>query len=358
MTRGMGRIFRRGKIWWIAYSKGAKEYRESSRSIKRADAVALLKKRNEARFAPQRVTLSEIFHDRLSDAKLRGNRSIRHLPRYHRGLISFFGDIPACDVNAREIRRYQAARLQEGLAGATVNREVSALGKALRLAVQSGFLVQCPPFPQRLPESEPRQGFFEHSDYLAIKTELEPWAQDVLEFGYFTGWRRGEILGLTWREMFLEEGGGTIRLRPSRSKTLRSRNRPITEELSPVIKRRCEQRVMSCPLVFHRNGKRIPPATWHVHWAKARKAASRNYLLFHDTRRTVARNLIRAGVPERVAMEYTGHVTRHIFDRYHIIREDELVDAAAKLKEYIEGKELDGKIVPLFPKKVRSGGKK
>ena len=55
----------------------------------------------------------------------------------------------------------------------------------------------------------------------------------------------------------------------------------------------------------------------------------------HDCRRTAARNLTRASVPERVAMLLIGHKSRAIFDRDNLIHEQELLDAGDQLVAYL-----------------------
>ena len=64
----------------------------------------------------------------------------------------------------------------------------------------TGWLDTVPGFPDRLRENPPRQGFFEHPEYLAVRAHLPaPW-QDILDLAYYSGWRKNEILGLTWDE--------------------------------------------------------------------------------------------------------------------------------------------------------------
>ena len=157
--------------------------------------------------------------------------------------------------------------------------------------------------------------------------------QDVLDFAYFSGWRKREILELRWAEV--DAAGGVVRLSPARSKTRVGRVLPISAPIAAVLSRRRATRQPGAPLVFTRDDTTV--RAWRRAWPAACRQAGVPGRLLHDGRRTTVRHLVRAGVPERIAMVLTGHKTRAIFDRYGIVNEADLHHAGAQLVTYLGG---------------------
>lgn len=157
-----------------------------------------------------------------------------------------------------------------------------------------------------------------------------------MTFAYFTGWRRGEILGLRWNQIDL--AAKTVRIEGDATKNKRARTIVLDGELLEAIQSQWERRKVAeipgeapallCPYVFHRDGK--PLGDFRDAWDKALTQTGLAGKIFHDFRRTSVRNMTRAGVPERVAMMVSGHKTRSVFDHYDIVSDDDLREAARK----------------------------
>jgi integrase len=246
-------------------------------------------------------------------------------------LREIFGGWVVEAITAEAVRRYQLYRRTQGAEAATINRETSALSRMFQLAIRRGLLERMPLFPKRLEENPPREGFFEHDEYLKVRAHAPASYQDVLDFAYYSGWRRNEILHLTWGEVDL--AGGVIRLSPRRSKTKTGRVLPLSAPLRGVLDRRVRIRRAGDRHVFQRDG--VPVRVWRTALRDACRQAHVPHRMLHDCRRTAARNLIRAGVPERIAMLLTGHKTRAVFDRYNIVNEQELRTAGERLAAYV-----------------------
>jgi integrase len=249
-------------------------------------------------------------------------------------------------ITVNRIRKYRQDRIEAGMQPATVNREVEILRTALRLAFKEGKINKVPPFPERLPECNVRKGFFEKAEIDALLPHLPSPLDLMVSFAFRTGWRRGELFGLTWEMVSKEE------IRLPDSKNGEGRTLPLTAELQEIVSRLRRLREYPTPdgtalsmWVFHRNGEPINRTVFGKQWRKACVAAGLGTRdeqdhyhgrIFHDLRRSAVGSLVRGGVHPAVAMAISGHKTQAMFARYNITDDRDKLRALEASREWNE----------------------
>ena len=289
----------------------------------------------------EKVRVADLLDDLFSNYE-DNSKSVDWAQIVDRHLRPFFGSVQAARIETTDLERYVEHRRLAGRSNGTINRELAFLRRAFYLASRKSppQMKRVPVFP-RLKEAPPRQGFFEYDEFFSLRIELPEYLRPVLTFGYYTGCRKGEILQLQWPRVDLARR--VVRLEADETKNEEARTIPLMGELFDVLtlqKQIRDQHWPDCPWVFFRHGKRIKD--FRKAWDDAAKRAGlwdenigRPTKLFHDLRRTGIRNLVRAGVPERVAMAISGHKTRSVFERYNIVSERDLHEAAARLDRHV-----------------------
>lgn len=336
----MGCVYRRGKTYWVKYYRHGQQFAESTGSDKMEVAKRVLKIRegeiSEGKLPGvcfDRISIDDLMDDYLTDYRINGKRTLPKAERCVKFLLQEFRGMRVTEISTASIKRYIEKRLSQGLRNATINRELAAIKRAFNLGARcTPPKVAHVPYIPMLRENNVRKGFIEHKDFAALRVALPNHLKDVLTFGYLTGWRKGEILGLKWDQIDLREG--TVRLEPGETKNNEGRTIYLESELWGMLKDLHKMCRKDCLLVFHRNGKMIGDS--RKSWDNACSTIGKPGLLFHDLRRSAIRNMVRAGIPERVAMTISGHKTRCVFDRYNIVSQDDLKEAAKKRQAFNE----------------------
>ncbi len=341
----MGMIYKRGRMYWIKYYRNGKPYRESTRSVKEADAKRLLKKRegeiSEGKLPGiyfDRVRFDELAEDLLRDYRVNGKKSSARAELSIRHLMESFTGARTTDITTPRIGAYIEKRLAEGASNASINRELAALKRMLNLgAGQTPPKVDRVPHVPTLKENNVRKGFFEHDEFLALRDALPYHLRGLVTFGYKTGWRISEIGDLTWSQVDRKQG--IVRLEVGETKNDEGRTVYLDDELKAVFIRQWNERKKAqkvLPYVFLNKEGTDRVKRFDKAWKKACEKAGIGVRLFHDFRRTAVRNMVRSGIPERVAMAISGHKTRSVFDRYNIVSDTDLRLAAQKQAAYLE----------------------
>jgi integrase len=351
--RGQGSLIRYSNSphWHACFYSHGKEHRESTQTPDLKKARAFLKAKLDEvsadrsglrAFVPavaRRVTIGGLLDDLEQDVKLRELKSAYKLGSFIRAVRAYFGTWKASDVDAAAIDRRIEALRAAGKKNATINRQLQVLGAALKLGHERKKLRELPSIRKLSEKDNARQGFFEAAEVETVIAALPDYLRDLVRFAYLTGWRKGEVVSLRWE--WVDLAGGTVTL-PTTKNGL-PRKLTFGGELVDLFKRRESARLVErkngpvvSDFVFHRRGRTV--GDFKKTWAKALTAAGLTHQekaadgtvrvvhdrLFHDLRRTAARNMLRVGVREGVAMTVTGHKTRSMFDRYAITSGDDV----------------------------------
>lgn len=382
--RGDGRLYQRqnSPFWWAAYYLRGKQYRESTGEVDQDKARKFLRNKLKEVHAdeigaktfvgPQqrRTTVGDLLDSLETDYKLRGKWNTK-VNSNLKPLREHFGDWRALDVSADAVASYIEDQ-REKYSAATCNRRTQLLGQAFKFAVRTKKLNSAPFIPRLSEVGNERQGFFEAEHLDAVIPHLPEYLRDFCRFGFMVGWRKGALQSLKWSDVSDE----VVYLRAENSKTRKPESVPLEGELRDIIERRRAARAWKgkdkqahfSEYVFHDHGE--PVGDFRKAWATAccaggvgklvcpdcRGDVDENYsceecgriwkreslkyagAIFHDFRRTAARNLVRAGVPVPVAMRITGHRTDSMFRRYAIVSEDQKREALAKAQAYLAAK--------------------
>jgi integrase len=354
--RGMGRVYqptykdkKTGEVkttstWWIQYCRRGKPIRESADSTKERDAWKLLKQRH-AEMASGKPVGPDVEHTTFEDlaamitADYKANdlRSLNRCEDAISHLREYFGNDRAIEITSDRVTKYIAHRKEVKASNSTINKELSALGRMLTLAIRAGKAAQ-KPYIAKLEEHNVRKGFFEHEQLNAVLKHLPQEVRPVLETAYITGWRiRDELV--TRQRHHVDLKAGWVRLEPGETKNGEGRNFPLSK--IPRLREVLEKQIVRTealqkatgriiPWLFHRDGK--PIKSFRRSWLTACKNAGLPGKIPHDFRRTAVRNLERAGVPRSAAKKMVGHKTDSIYERYAIADEAMLQEAGEKLQ--------------------------
>jgi integrase len=278
------------------------------------------------------ITVSALWEVYIVSYRNNGGRSAWRLKIAWGHLKPLFETRPVGDVTTALVGEYIAARQAHGKGNATINRELTLLKAMFNMGARHTppLVERIPYFGKKLKEPPPRKGFIGDAQYGELKRNAKYlWLRTLLALAYAFGFRKSEMLNLRCEQVDLFSG--EIRLGHD-TKSGQPRLVPMTSEVYQLMVE-CLRGKNPNDYVLTRDGSGERIVDFRDDWKELVRVSGMPELHLHDLRRSAVRNMVRRGIPERVAMAISGHQTRSIFDRYNIVDTSDLIAASAKLEK-------------------------
>ena len=287
------------------------------------------------------MTFSELAEWYLELKKVKNKA---YYPTLKINLNSFnaeFGSMLVSNIKPAELENYQSRRKAAGYSDSYVDQEVGAArtmvnkgfdndlvgGESVKAFKRVGKLLKR--------NSNARDRILTLDQFQRIMEKLPRHTKSIPATGFYTGMRKGEILSLTWDKIDMKNR--VIKLEATDTKDKEPRSIPIADGLYDTLK--AIPRGIHDNHVFQYKGK--PVKDIRAGLKRACRDAGIPYgrfvkdgFVFHDLRHSFNTHMRKAGVPESVIMEITGHSTREMFDRYNTIDQEDRQQAVAQMEGY------------------------
>jgi integrase len=251
-------------------------------------------------------------------------------------------DTPVKSIWIPRLKVYQMERVKDGAAPATINRELSTLSRLFGVLIENQILDTN---PVRLVKSlscksGEREVYLSFPDVHRIAEHCPDWFRSIIWTAYYTGMRRGEILGLIRKQVNVTNR--IIYLKPDETKEGHAKRIPIHEELVPVLQNVLKVTSIGAERVFliqdQKGVRPIGMETFKNCWPRACESLrlEKPWPKFHDLRHTWRTNARRSGVDAQIAESIMGHWCKgkSVNNRYGRIGDKELLDAIDKMTFY------------------------
>lgn len=344
-------LFQRSGWWWIDYTdaegkrhrrKAAPDY-QTARLIYR-DTVAKIARGEVIGVREEGIRLKDFTERKYWPAirpALSGWEQTRARSILDTQILPRFGGTKLVRLRREEIERWQADRLAK-VSGSTVNKEVMRLKHLLNRAVAWGYLKDTPARSVKRAKEAPgrvrylmpgeRDKLVNGADETVQAKDGRTWVVHhapspalrlYILAALQTGARRGELLGLQWKDVDLRARTVTFRL----TKNGDARTVPMTDTLRDALQ------ALPRPLdaEAHVLPGRDPKVLSHS-FARLVDRLDIQDLHFHDLRHDAASTLTMAGVPQRTVMAILGHRDPRMTMRYQHLTPEHLRDAARALE--------------------------
>ena len=312
----MGRVYKRGKTWYIDTCYRGKRVRravgpdkkEAIKVLKKIEAELIenkwldIKREHKIKFSE----VSKEFLERYSKVNKRSWKrdqlSISHLDK-------FFGNKFIYEIKEKDIEEYKKERLLTEIKHSTLNRELACLKTILNKAKEWGYIEQVPKIKLFKENNQRVRYLTEEEEEKLLKLAPEP-LKSIIIIALNTGMRQGEILNLKWRDIDLNEGIIIIQDSKSKEKRIIYMNQFTKEVFLNLLSNKSKE------YVFEKEGKKLDTFYISHLFAKLVKQAGIKDFRFHDLRHTFASRLVMAGVNLKTIQELLGHKDYKMSLRY------------------------------------------